>query len=77
MTFLAILVWLLIVASTAYMLKSLIFNKDQALAGGCSSTAGGGAARPENVAAKDFSSDVIQKQETKTEDQSEPESGEK
>ncbi|NLC72144.1 MAG: hypothetical protein GX751_12400 [Desulfuromonadaceae bacterium] len=69
MTFLAILVWLLIVAGTAYMLKTLIFTRDLSAGKECCSMASGGMTGDEGPAAKDFTSDVVGGGETAREEE--------
>ena len=69
MTFLAILVWLVIVAGTVYMLKTLIFSRDGEA---CCPMASGGTSG-EADASKTFSGDLPPKEEVVKEEAAEKE----
>jgi len=81
MTFMAILVWLVIVAGTAFMLKMLIFPNGLKFGKGCCSAASAGAAGDDGSTAKDFSCDAFSAgeavKEEPAEEKKEPEGEEK
>ena len=73
MTFLAILVWLLIVAGTAYMLKTLIFKQGlSSIKECCSMASGGSAGNPEKVT-EELPSEVLPSEEAPQEEAGEAE----